>query len=103
MADLKKFLSRIRLVYRPSQTATKIMIILVLVLSMGALVALRISTNKLKQENEVLHTQAADLTAENDELKEDIDLIGSAEGAVEYAQDELGYVDPDTIIYEPES
>ena len=103
MAKLKKFLSRIRLVYRPSQTATKIMIILVLVLSMGALVALRISTNHLKQENEALHTQAADLTAENDELKEDIDLIGSAEGAVEYAQDELGYVDPDTIIYEPES
>ena len=103
MADLKKFISRIRLVYRPSQTATKVVVILALVLSMGALVALRISTNSIKRSNEALHTQAADLTAANDELKEDISQIGSAEGAVEFAQDELGYVDPDTVIFEPEN
>ena len=103
MTDLKQFFSRIRLVYRPSQTATKVIVILTLVLSMGALVALRISTNDLKRENEALHTQAENLTAENDELKEDISQIGSAEGAVEFAQDELGYVDPDTVIFEPES
>lgn len=102
MAKIKNFLSRIQLIYRPSQTSVKVLVLVALVLSMGALIALRISTDKLKAENEALHDQAAALTATNDELKEDIEQIGSAEGAVEFAQDELGYVDPDTVIYEPE-
>ena len=103
MAKLKKFLGRIRLIYRPSQTSIKVVVILTLLLCTISLIALRISTNNLKEKNDALHSKAEDMSAVNDELKEDISQIGSAEGAVEFAQDELGYVDPNTIIYEPEN
>ena len=103
MAQLKKFLSRIQLIYRPSQTSVKVVVLVALVLSIGALIALRLSTDKLKAENKDLHDQAAALTATIDELKEDIEQIGSADGAVEFAQDELGYIDPSTVVYEPEN
>ena len=103
MADLKKLINRIHLVHRPSQTATKIMVILALVLSMGALLTLRMSTEALQRENEALHDQAAELSAANEELKEDIDQLGSVQSVEEIAREELGLVDADTVIFQPES
>ena len=103
MAQIKEFISRIQLVRRPSQTATKVMVILALVLSMGALVTLRLSTNALKEENAALHDQAADLTAANEELKENIDQLGSVQSVEEIAREELGLVDADTVIFQPQT
>ena len=102
MAELKKIFSRIRLVYRRSQTATKVMLILVLVLSMGALTILRLTTDTLRDDTEDLRDKAAELAAENEELEEDITKLGSVQSVVEIAEDELGMVQPGTIIIQPE-
>ena len=103
MAEIKKFFSRIQLVRRPSQTATKVMVILALVLSMGALATLRISTISLQKENEALHDQAAELSAANAELQEDISQLGSVQSVEKIAREELGLVNPDTIIFQPQA
>ena len=101
MKALKNYLSRVRLVYRPSQTATKVMLILALVLSTGALITLRVSTDTVKKENDALYAQAAALSESNEELREDIEKLGSVDSAMDIAREELGLVQPDVIIYEP--
>ena len=101
MKALKNYLSRVRLVYRPSQTATKVMLILALVLSTGALITLRESTDAVKKENDALYAQAAALSESNEELREDIEKLGSVDSAMDIAREELGLVQPDVIIYEP--
>lgn len=101
MKALKNYLSRVRLVYRPSQTATKVMLILALVLSTGALITLRVSTDAVKKENDALYAQAAALSESNEELREDIEKLGSVDSAMDIAREELGLVQPDVIIYEP--
>ena len=102
MKALKNYLSRVRLVYRPSQTATKVMLILALVLSTGALITLRVSTDAVKKENDALYAQAAALSESNEELREDIEKLGSVDSAMDIAREELGLVQPDAVFYQSE-
>ena len=101
MAKLKEIISRIQLVYRRSQTATKIVVILMLVLSIGALVTLRLTTSGLQTEIRELQAQAADLTAANEALNEDIDNLGSVQSVMDIAEEELDLVQPGTVVYQP--
>lgn len=103
MAKLKQLFSRIQPVYRRSQTATKIVVILAIVLSIGALVTLRLITSDLQAQNKALQSQALDLAAANEELQQDIDNLGSVQSVMDIAEDELGLVQPGTVIYQPES
>ena len=101
MEKLKEIISRVQLVYRRSQTATKIVVILMLVLSIGALVTLRLTTNGLLAEIRELQAQAADLSAANEELREDIDSLGSVQSVMDIAEEELDLVQPGTVVYQP--
>ena len=103
MAKLEQIFSRIQLVYRRSQTATKIVLILAILLSIGALVTLRLTTNDLQAKTKALQSQATDLTAANEELKEDIDNLGSVQSVVDIAEEELDLVQPGTVVFQPES
>ena len=103
MAKLEHIFSRIQLVYRRSQTATKIIVILAIVLSIGALITLRLTTNDLQARNKALQSQAADLTAANEELEKDIGNLGSVQSVIDIAEDELGLVQPGTVVFQPES
>ena len=47
-----------------------------------------------------LRQQAAILDQRNDELRRDIDELGTTDSVRKIAQEELGLVDPDTIIFE---
>lgn len=103
MAQLEKIFSRIQLVYRRSQTATKVMVILALVLAMGSLITLRLTMNDLQNKTENLRSEAAALEYENSELEADIAQLGSVQSVVEIAEEELGLVQPGTIIFQPNS
>lgn len=103
MAQLEKIFSRIQLVYRRSQTATKIVVIVALVLSMGSLIALRLSMNNLQSKTEKLRQEAAALEYSNAELEGDIAQLGSVQSVVEIAEEELGLVQPGTVLFDPES
>lgn len=90
---------RIRLVYCRTSTPVKLMILAALVASTVALLALTIGIRNAKAELEASRAEAAALEQQNAEIQKDIDGIGSVEGDKEAAEEELGLVDPDTVIF----
>ena len=102
MAELKKIISRIQLVKVSGGKLTIIMIVIAIVLSMGALTFLHLSTSALENRVNGLQDQAANLEAENEQLQEDIDQVDSIHGIVEIAEKELGLVQPDAVFYSEE-
>ena len=103
MADFKKFISKIQLVRIKGRKLTVIALVIAIVLSMGALAALHISMVRLQNRTEDLRQKAAQLEAENNELLEDIDQVGSIHAIVKIAEAELGLVQPDSVFFKPES
>lgn len=97
-----KRLKRTRFVYRQSSNFTKTVVATALLLSIVALVSLGIATHNAKQQAKALADQAAQLEQENGELQDNIDALGSADSVDQIAKDELGLVDPDTIVVRPE-
>ncbi len=100
MNRVTKFLKRIRLVYRRSSTLTKAVVLSAVVLSMTALIALQLSISAAQQRTQDLANQAAQYEHQNGQLEDKIDDLGSADSVEQIAKDELGLVDPDTVIIE---
>lgn len=102
MGKLKRFLGRIRLVYRRSTTLTKCVVIAAILLSTAALLALRFSILEAKQQIAALRAEAAVLEQENGQLEENIGSLDTVEGIKKIAYQILGLVDPGAVIFEPE-
>lgn len=92
---------RIQFEFYRGSAAIKIIAAVAIVLTILALTALRWRQNKLQADTDALRSQAAELEHENQELQDKIDNIDSVDGVKEAAEDELGLVDPDTVIIEP--
>lgn len=103
MAQIKQLLSRFQFTYRRTKTATKIVLIVSLLLCIGALTALRLSMNDLEARTDRLRSRAAALESANSEIRENLDSIGTVRGVIAIAEDELGLVQPDTVFFAPES
>ncbi len=91
---------RIQIVFRRSSPATKIVASVAIVLSILALVALRWAQNDIEERTKAMQNEAAHLVGENQELQDRIDGTESIEDVLEIAEEELGLVDPDTVIIE---
>lgn len=102
MAKLRRFLSRIRLVYRRSSTLLKCVVLATIVLSTITAIALGILRNETAKQAEVLRQEAAVLEQENQALRDKISILGTVESVKQIARDILGLVDPDTVIFETE-
>ncbi len=102
MKRIMRMLKRVRLVYCKSNTLTKTVVMSAIVLSMAALLTLHLSITIAENRTAELTDQAAQLEQENDQLEENIDALGSADSVQQIAQDELGLVDPDTVVIDPE-
>ena len=87
---------------RSAPVKLKAAIIVLIVLSTAALVALRWVHNGIQAETQRKTEQAAAMEGENADLQEKIDSIGSVQSIRQIAQDELGLADPDTILIHPE-
>ena len=103
MAKLREFFGRIQITFRRGSNLTKVVVIVTILLSMGALIALRLSMNDLQNRTADLRATAAQLEEANSELEEDTNELGSLKSIVEIAEEELDLVQPGTIIYQPES
>ena len=103
MANIKEKLKLIKLRLRPSSRPAKIMLIVAILLAMVALIALRLAIYNLDNRTADLRDKAAALEQENRDLRENIGILGSVQSVIQIAMDELGLVDPDTVILEPES
>ena len=102
MAEIKEFLSRIRLVYRRTNNLTKIAIALAIVLCMGTLFALRTSMTALQNRTEDLRQKAGMLEEDSRELEQKISELGTSKSTVEIAEEELGLVQPGAVAIETE-
>ena len=78
----------------------KLALLLVIVISTAALLVTHVYITNLQQTIENLRHENAELKEGNEKTQSHIDHQGTDEGSNEVAKDELGMVDPDTIIYE---
>ena len=99
MAKRKNPFSRVRLVFRRSKPLTKMVVAIAIVLSMAALLALGAAINNYRAQTQALKDQAAQLEQENGQLQDKTDKKGTLEGLLEFAQDFLGLVDPNSVIF----
>lgn len=92
---------KVKVILRPSPLSLKILLIVLILLSMVALIALRWVTNNIRQETENLREEAAAVEYENEGLEEKIDEVDSVQGVQNIAEEELHMVDPNTVIIDP--
>ena len=100
MTKIRSFLNRFQLQYRRTSTLNKVVIAAAVVLSSLTLLSLRLVRVVAEETLADLRQQAAILDQRNDELRRDIDELGTTDSVRKIAQEELGLVDPDTIIFE---
>lgn len=102
MEEKKNPLKKVKVEFRSSSPALKIVVIVLILFSMAALIALRWVHTGILEETENLKNEAAKVEHANTELEEKIDKIGSVQSIQDIAQEELGLVDPDTVVADPE-
>lgn len=95
-------LKRIRLVYRRSSPLMKTVVLSFIVLAMAGLLTLSLMIGAAQNRTGALAGQASQLEQENQKLEDMIDKQGSIDGVKDYAENELGLVDPDTVVIDPE-
>ena len=72
-------------------------------LVVAALLALGWMGKGIAERTQAQKEAAAALEQENADLQEKIDKVDSVEGVRDIAREELGLVDPDTIVIQPET
>ena len=87
---------------RPASNILKIILILLILSSVVALIALRWVHNGILTEIADLKDEASGLEYANQELDRKTEELGSVQSIQDIAQEELGLVDPNTILVEPE-
>ena len=93
----------VKIVGRPSTPLLKIIIIVFILFSMAALLALSFVRSSILSRTEDLRAEAADLVYENQDLKDKVNDLGSVQSVQDIAEGELGYVNPDTVLITPTS
>ena len=102
MANIRTYLSRFQLQYRRTPTLTKVAVATAIILSSLTLVSMRLTQWEAQARSQELQQQIVEQKQDNDELRQDIDELGTTDSIREIAREELGLVDPDTIIIEDE-
>ena len=103
MAERANPFRNIRFIVQPAPRKLKILLAALILACAAALAALGVVQNRIDQQTQAALDQAAALEQENAELTEKKDHLGSSSSIKEIAKEELGLVDPDTIILDPNS
>ena len=93
---------KLQVVVRSSSIALKIAVTVLIVFSRAALAALAWVRGSIRGQVENLRQEAAAIEQENRELQDKIDNLGSVQSVQDIAREELGLVDPNTIMIQPE-
>ena len=83
---------------RPASHILKIILILLILFSIVALIALRWVHNGILTQIEELKDEASGLEYANEVLDQKTEELGSVQSIQDIAKEELGLVDPDTIL-----
>lgn len=95
-------LQKIRFVRRRSSMLTKAVLLSVVAFSTAALLALNAALVSIRQDTEDLRNQAAALEQQQQDLENRIDQLGTDDSTKQIAKEELGLVEPGTIIINPQ-
>ena len=87
---------------RPASNILKIILILLILFSIVALIALRWVHNGILTQIDALKDEASGLEYANEVLEQKTEDLGSVQSIQDIAKEELGLVDPDTVIIDPE-
>ena len=87
---------------RPAANILKIILILLILFSIVALIALRWVHSGILDQIDALKDEASGLEFANQELEQKTEELGSVQSIQDIAKEELGLVDPDTILIDPE-
>ncbi len=90
---------RIRLVYYRSPRILKILVLVTILVSAAALLAMRSIMLSYQQQSQVLQSQAIALQQENAELTERIAELGTEDSIRRIAKEQLDLVDPNTQFF----
>ena len=83
---------------RPASHILKIILILLILFSIVALIALRWVHNGILTQIDELKDEASGLEYANEVLDQKTEDLGSVQSIQDIAKEELGLVDPDTIL-----
>ena len=93
---------KLRIEWRSSSKLLKLVVAALIVFSMAALLALGWMRSGIREQIQAQKDAAAALEQENRDLQDKIDNVDSVQGVQDIAREELGLVDPDTIVIQPE-
>ena len=102
MKNLMKYLCRVKLVFCKSRPVTKVVALCAVVLSTVALLTLQSAILVSREQTNALLDQAGSLEQKILELEDRIEDLDTEEGIRDIAQQELGLVDPNTVIIVPQ-
>lgn len=102
MAEKSTPPKKVKVEIRPASNILKIILILLILFSIVALVALRWVHNGILAQIDELKEEASGLEYANEVLDQKTEDLGSIQSIQDIAKEELGLVDPDTILIDPE-
>ena len=102
MANKSAPRKKVKVEIRPTSNILKIILLLLILTSIVALIALRWVHNGILTEIADLKEEASGLEYANEELEKKTEELGSVQSIQDIAKEELGLVDPDTILIDPE-
>ena len=103
MAERSRLFQNIRFIVRPGPKKLKILFVALILACTVALVALSMVRGCIRQQTQEVLDQAAVLEHENAELAEKAEDLGTGSSIKDIAREELGMVDPGTVIIDPKS
>ena len=92
---------KVKVEVRPASNILKIILTILILFSIVALIALRVSIQQSKDRRADLEQQAIQLVQENKALTQNIAKLGTVESVKRIAEAELGLVDPDSQFFTP--
>ena len=95
-------IGKTQIIWNHSSALLKILVILLLVFSMVALVALSWVRISITNQTEAMRVEAAAIEAANQKLTERMEHKDSQQVIRDIAKEELGMVSPDTVLIQPE-
>ena len=102
MAEKRTPPKKVKVEIRPASNILKVILIILIIFSIVALAALRWVHSGILSEIDELKKEASGLEYANSELERKTEDLGSVQSIQDIAKEELGLVDPDTILIDPE-
>ena len=102
MLEFQTPIGKVKVVRRRSRLLTKVVVLAAVLLSIATLLVLLLAIQSTRAETAALKTEALQLEHENSRLELYIQELGTIKGIIRIAREELGLIEPDNIIIDPD-